>query len=189
MTADHDESTRDRVLSAAARITGAEGWAAVTMGRVATEAGVSRQTVHTLVGTKAGLGEAMVAAELARFLAVVQGAFDAHPRDLRRALEAAIRGVLERAAATPLLRAVVTATHGADTELLPLLTTDAGFVLDTARAVVGERLAAYTSVDARSLAAATDVLVRVTLSHVMAPSETPRRTATALAAATTTLLT
>ena len=70
---------------------------------------------------------------------VVERAFDAHPDDLVRAIERASRDVLELAQDNPLLHAVVSATHGADTELLPLLTTHADSLLGVAKAVVGER--------------------------------------------------
>src|SRR5512144_2774934 len=116
---------RDRIVDAAAQLTVSEGWAGVTMARLADRVGVSRQTVYNELGNKHALAEAMVMRELERFLGVVGEAFDAHPDSLVDAIRAAARGVLELAQANQLLKAVVSATHGADTELLPLLTTDA----------------------------------------------------------------
>ena len=49
---------RERILDATAGITIGGGWAAVSMGKVASAVGVSRQTVHTEIGTKAELAEA-----------------------------------------------------------------------------------------------------------------------------------
>ena len=100
------------------------------MARLADAVGVSRQTVYNEVGSKPALAEAMVLEELARFLAVVEQAFDAEPDDLTRAIERSVRDVLTYARANTLLHAVVSATHGADTELLPLLTTNAGSLLE-----------------------------------------------------------
>lgn len=163
-------------------MTTARGWAQVTMARVADAAGVSRQTVYNEMGTKPGLAAAMVGAELEQFLAVVSEAFDRHPDDLVAAIREATAAVLEHAQGNALLHAVVSATHGADTELLPLLTTNAGALLDTAKAVVRERLAGYdVGLREPELDAAIDMVVRVVLSHVMQPSGAPEATAEAVA--------
>ena len=92
------------------------------------------------------------------------------------AIRGACRGVLEIAQDNRLLKAVVSATHGADTELLPLLTTHSEPLLDTAKAVVRARVAAYdVPLPDSRLDAAIDLIVRVVLSHVMQPSRQPRR--------------
>jgi AcrR family transcriptional regulator len=169
---------RPRIIAAAIELTARSGWSAVTMARLADAVGVSRQTVYNEIGSKPALAEAMVHDELGRFLAVVDDAFDAHPDDLGHAVRAAVRGVLESARDNALLRAIVTATHGAADDLLPLLTTNAGALLDTAKGVLTRRLAAYElPLDDHERAVAIDVVVRVVLSHVMAPSGTPGRTA------------
>lgn len=175
-------STRERVLDAAVAMTTEDGWARVTMAALADRVGVSRQTVHNEMGTKAGLAEAMVRRELERFLGVVGAAFDAHPDDLVAAVRAASLGVLEHAQDNRLLHAVVSATHGADTELLPLLTTHSASLLAGAKAVVAERITAYdVGLAAAELDAGIDMIVRVVLSHVMQPSAGPAATADAIA--------
>jgi AcrR family transcriptional regulator len=179
-------SLRDRLVTTAVEMTLAHGWAQVTMARLAAEVGVSRQTVYNEIGTKPALAEAMILAELDRFLGVVTEAFDAHPDDdpdnLVRAIDAAARGVLESAQGNDLLKAVVSATHGADTELLPLLTTHADSLLEAAKIVVADRVAAYdVPLEPARLDAAIDMVVRVVLSHVMQPSGTPAATAEDLA--------
>ncbi|GAB3198177.1 TetR/AcrR family transcriptional regulator [Nocardioides hungaricus] len=167
-----------RIVAAAAAMTTESGWSAVTMGALADRVGVSRQTVYNEVGAKPGLAEAMILGELDRFLGVVTAAFDEQPADLVEAIRAASRGVLELAQDNKLLHAVVSATHGADTELLPLLTTHAESLLAAAKLVVGERVAPYSvGLDAEHLDAAIDMVVRVVLSHVMQPSASPARTA------------
>jgi AcrR family transcriptional regulator len=177
-TATAAPSMRDRIVEAAVSLTTEVGWARVTMAAIADRVGVSRQTVYNEVGTKPGLAEAMILHELDRFLGVVNLAFDAHPRDLVSAIRAASRDVLVLAEDNPLLHAVVSATHGADTELLPLLTTHAESLLAAAKLVVAERLAPYAvGIEGRRLEAAIDVVVRVVLSHVMQPSGTPAETA------------
>ena len=174
--------TRDRVLDAAVAMTTEDGWAKVTMARLADRVGVSRQTVHNEMGTKAGLAHAMVQRELERFLGVVSEAFEAHPDDLVTAVRAASLGVLEHAQDNRLLHAIVSATHGADTELLPLLTTNSASLLAGAKAVVAARLTAYdVPLAPADLEAGIDMIVRVVLSHVMQPSGPPAVTADSIA--------
>jgi AcrR family transcriptional regulator len=180
-------TTYDRVVEAAVAMTTESGWSAVTMGALATRVGVSRQTVYNEVGSKEGLAEAVILRELARFLAVVSDAFDAHPPsdqpdDLTAAIRGATYGVLELARDNKLLHAVVSATHGADTELLPLLTTHSGSLLAVAKQVVIERVAPYDiGLDEAHLEVAVDIVVRVVLSHVMQPSGPPAETADGIA--------
>src|SRR6476660_9972486 len=162
---------RERIVEAAVALTTEVGWARVTMATIADRVGVSRQTVYNEVGTKPGLAEAMILHELERFLGVVNLAFDGQPTDLVAAIRDASRGVLELAQDNRLLKAVVSATHGADTELLPLLTTHSESLLETAKAVVRERVAAYPEAGSGALPpgrldAAIDLIVRVVLSHV-----------------------
>jgi AcrR family transcriptional regulator len=169
---------RERVIDAAVTLTTEAGWAQVTMARLADVVGVSRQTVYNEVGSKPLLAEAMIMRELERFLELVTAAFDAHPTDLVAAIRAASRAVLEAGQDNLLLRAIVSATHGADTELLPLLTTHAGALLSTAKAVVVQRVTPYdVELSPAQLDAAVDTVVRVVLSHVMQPSASPQQTA------------
>jgi AcrR family transcriptional regulator len=169
---------RERVIDAAVTLTTETGWAQVTMARLADVVGVSRQTVYNEVGSKPLLAEAMIMRELERFLELVTAAFDAHPTDLVAAIRAASRAVLEAGQDNLLLRAIVSATHGADTELLPLLTTHAGALLSTAKAVVVQRVTPYdVELSPAQLDAAVDTVVRVVLSHVMQPSASPQQTA------------
>jgi AcrR family transcriptional regulator len=175
-------SLRERIVDAAVALTAQVGWARVTMAKLADHVGVSRQTVYNEIGSKPALAEAMILHELDRFLGVVDQAFDAHPGDLVGAIRAASLGVLELAQDNKLLHAVVSATHGADTELLPLLTTHAESLLAAAKVVVGERITPYdVRLEAEHLDAAIDMVVRVVLSHVMQPSAAPEHTAANLA--------
>lgn len=173
---------RRPIITAAIELTAKSGWQAVTMARLAELAGVSRQTVYNEIGSKTTLAEAMVAHELDRFLSVVGAAFDRHPDDVVEAVYDAVRAVLELADDNVLLRAIVSATHGSAPELLPLLTTDAGALLTQAKAMLAARVAAYRlPLDDDRIAVAIDLVVRVVLSHVMQPSDTPARTADGLA--------
>lgn len=171
-------SLRDRLLEAAVQIMTTSGWGRVTMARLADDVGVSRQTVYNEIGTKNDLAEAMVMRELDRFLSGVNRSFDENPDDLIGAIRGSARRVLEYAEDNALLHAVVSATHGADTELLPLLTTHSEYLLEGAKFVVAERVASYdVQLPEGRLEASIDMVVRLVLSHVMQPSATPARTA------------
>jgi AcrR family transcriptional regulator len=168
----------DRVVAAAAELTLEEGWPGVTMGKLAERVGVSRQTVYNEVGSKPQLAEEMVLAELAKFLAVVDAAFDEQPADLVEAIRAASHGVLELARSNALLQAVVSRSYGAETELLPLLTTRNDALVLAATAAVRARVSAYqVDIDDRHLDAAIDMVVRLVLSHVVHPVGEPAATA------------
>ena len=175
-------SLRERIVVAATQLTVATGWSGVTMARLADAVGVSRQTIYNEVGDKSGLAEAMILGELARFLDSVNSAFDREPDDLVAAIRRAVRTVLDMSSGNDLLKAVVSASHGADTELLPLLTTHADALVETAKAVVHGRVQAYgVDLTPTQLEGAIDIIVRVVLSHVMQPSGTPEATAESLA--------
>jgi AcrR family transcriptional regulator len=171
-------SHRRRIIAAAAEMTARSGWSSVTMARIADAVGVSRQTVYNEIGSKQDLARAMVVEELGRFLHVVEGAFDQHSEDPVEYIRAAARGVLELAQDNTLLKAIVSATHGADTQLLPLLTTRADYLLAAAQDVIAARLASFSlPLTERQLNVGIDVVVRTVLSHVMQPSSRPVRTA------------
>ena len=178
MTTARALSTHERVVAAAAELTLEVGWAGVTMGKLADRVGVSRQTVYNEVGSKPQLAGEMVLAELAKFLAVVEQAFDDEPGDLVAAIRNASRGVLELARRNALLQAVVSASYGAETELLPLLTTRNDALVLAATEVVRGRVASYRiDIDDRHLDAAIDMVVRLVLSHVVHPIGEPADTA------------
>jgi AcrR family transcriptional regulator len=166
------------VVAAAAELTLEVGWAGVTMGKLADRAGVSRQTVYNEVGSKPQLAEEMVLAELAKFLAIVDRAFDGQPDNLVEAIRSAARGVLELARTNALLQAVVSASYGVETELLPLLTTRNDALVLTANQAVRARVTAYPiAIDDRHLDAAIDMVVRLVLSHLVHPTDQPAATA------------
>ena len=124
----------ERVVAAAAELTCEVGWSGVTMAKLADRVGVSRQTVYNEMGSKPALAEAMVLRELATFLAAVDRAFDRHPDDLVEAIRAAVTDVLVEAERNALLQAVVSSAYGAETDLLPLLTTESDALVHTAHA-------------------------------------------------------
>ncbi|WP_434443918.1 TetR family transcriptional regulator [Lentzea sp. E54] len=173
---------RQPIIEAAIEMTARHGWAAVTMARLAEQVGVSRQTVYNEIGSKNALADAMLAHELARFLAAIRDAFDRHTSDLVEAIHDAVRDVLELARDNLLVRAIASATHGADTELVPLLTTQAESLLTEVKAMLAERVAAYRPrLTAEQVEVLIDLITRAVLSHVVQPAGTPAGTADGIA--------
>lgn len=175
-------SQRERLLEAAAGHTAEHGWGALTMGKLADLVGVSRQTVYNEIGGKPQLAEAMVMRELELFLGRVETAFADHPTDLVAAIEAAARNVLELADTDPLLQAVVRSGQGADTDLLPLLTTHSATLLQAAGQVVSEHVRRYDApLPAERVDLLIDMVIRLVLSHIMQPAAAPAETAATIA--------
>jgi AcrR family transcriptional regulator len=173
---------RERLINEAAELTRAGGWQSITMAKLADRVGVSRQTVYNEIGSKQQLAEAMVMHELEVFLRGVDGAFAANPDDLVAALHAATLEVLRTARSNPLLHAVLSASHGADSDLLPLLTTQAEPIIDAARGLVHGHLSAYdVPLTPDRVDALVDMVIRVLLSHVTTPGTSPEKTADDLA--------
>lgn len=160
----------------------AEGWSKITMARLADEAGVSRQSVYNVFGNKPALAQALVMGELTVFLGKVVDAFERSGDDPVVAIHDAALAVLRLGREDPLLRAVIAGSHGANSELLPLLTTDGAQLLDTAKQVVTAGvLRFHLPLDRQQLAIGVDVIVRTVLSHVIQPSGSPEETATGIA--------
>jgi AcrR family transcriptional regulator len=166
-------SLRERLLAGAAELTCANGWANVTMGKLAGQAGVSRQTVYNELGSKAELAEALILRETDGFAAAVARVLALHPADPVAGVTAAFTYTLEAANGNPLLRTVLSGPYGGRDSLLPLLTTRSKPVLEQAVAAVAPMLrqcypAAPLSPDEWSVAV--ECLVRLLLSHLMQPT-------------------
>ncbi|MET9225861.1 TetR family transcriptional regulator [Lentzea sp. NPDC003310] len=173
---------RQPIVETAIEMTARDGWAAVTMTRLAEQVGVSRQTVYNEIGSKNALADAMLAHELGRFLTAIGAAFDRHPADLVEAIHDAVRDVLDLAKGNLLVRAIASATHGADTELVPLLTTQAETLLVEVKAMLAARVEAYrTGLSGEQIDVLIDLMTRTVLSHVVQPTGTPAATADGLA--------
>src|SRR3954467_5237707 len=171
-------SHHDRLVTAAARFTAENGWAVLTMAKLADLVGVSRQTVYNEIGGKPQLAEAMVLRELELFLQVVDSAFHDNPDDLVGAIEAASFRVLELASTDPLLHAILSSSQGADSELLPLLTTNSEPLLGTAGQMIREHISSYeVPLEEPRVEVLIDMVVRLVLSHVMQPTAQPAETA------------
>ncbi len=168
---------RDDVLDAAYDMTVTGGWNTVRMTALADRVGVSRQTLYKEFGGRADVGRALVLREAGRLIDGVTEQIRRQHDDVPAAIHAALSFALERSAASPLLRAVLTSAPG-DESLLPIITAQSRSLIAAATALLGEFLSATTPTlsaeDADTIASA---LVRLTASHLMLPLDPPGRTA------------
>ncbi len=172
---------RDDLIAAARELAVARGWTDVRVADVARAAGVSRQTVYNEFGDKAGLTEALAAAEVEHFVTAVRDRLAAAD-GVHAGAYAAIRHTLDEAARNPLISAMLTGAHGGADELLPYLTTRSGMVLAAAGSVVEAWLTtAAPDLPADVRRTAVDAVVRLTVSHIVLPDSPPEQTAAALA--------
>jgi AcrR family transcriptional regulator len=152
-------------------------WSEITMSDIAGAAGVSRQTLYKEFGSRDEFGQAFVIHEGERFLDGVDAAVREHLDDPRAAVGAALATFLHAAGEDPLVRILLSddGTGG----LLPFVTTQGMPVVQwaTARltATIEEGWPQAPDADVKLLA---ESLVRLAISYITAPSESPETTAT-----------
>lgn len=168
-----DRPLRERILDAAAEIVGDRGWAAVTMGGLAVQVGVSRQSVYNEVGSKPALAEALVEHEFRDFLSVVEAGLSGR-QDLSADVEATCLRLFAMAGKSPLLQAVISSAHGGASDLLPLLTVRSQPLVRAATEQVGTLVGrSYPGADPD----VAEVLVRLVFSYVLLPAGDPQEAA------------
>jgi AcrR family transcriptional regulator len=170
---------RDRLLDAGRDQLGERAWAQVTMAEIAAAAGVSRQTLYNEFGTRDDFAQALIIREGSRFLDAVEEAIDENAGDPRTALTAALERFLTIARDDPFVRLLLgdDGTGG----LLPLVTTQSLPVVDWAGGRLVQAIDAHwPGVPERDLRDLADTLVRLAISHVAAPRQTPARTAASI---------
>jgi AcrR family transcriptional regulator len=152
-------------------------WTEITMAEIAAAAGVSRQTLYKEFGSRNEFAQALVIHEGERFLDAVDTAVREHLDDPRAAIGAALETFLRTAGEDPLVRILLSddGTGG----LLPFVTTQGAPVVQwaTARltATIEEGWPQAPPPKARLLA---ESLVRLAISYVTAPADSPEETAT-----------
>ncbi|MEU7901521.1 LLM class flavin-dependent oxidoreductase [Actinoplanes sp. NPDC049118] len=162
---------REALVDAARELTVMRGWEDVRMADVAKAAGVSRQTLYNEFDGRAGLAEALAVREIRVFVSGVHRHLAAHGAEARAAAHAAILFALEEADRNPLVRAILTSGRGGADELLPYLTTRADIVFDAAGDVIREWAAEHLpGVAPGTVDVAADVVVRLTVSHIVLPT-------------------
>ena len=159
---------RDSLLDAAGSLLRDHSWGEVTMAEVARTAGVSRQTLYNEFGSRPEFAEVYVLREADRFMTAVETAIGEAAPDAERALGAAFDVFLEAAADNPLVRAVL--SPGAESELLPLVTTRGDTLVEGATRRMADRIVElWPPVARRDAVLIAESLVRLAISHVAMP--------------------
>jgi AcrR family transcriptional regulator len=166
---------RDVALDAAREVVLDRGWAAVRMGAIATQIGISRQSLHAEFGTKDEFGNALVMRETAEFFEGVQARLTEHPADLAGAVSEATEYMISVARDNPLLKTILTRTAaGGDVPLLSLLTVRGEALLESAMAVVRDWVRGqWPSADPANVRLMVESVVRLCQSHILTPTTTP----------------
>jgi AcrR family transcriptional regulator len=155
-------------------------WSEVTMSDIAAAAGVSRQTLYKEFGNRSDFGVALTIHEGERFLGSVEDAVRAHTDDPRAAVHAALELFLRTAGEDPLIRMLL--SDDGSGGMLPFVTTQGMPVVTwaTARlaAVIEEGWPQAPKADVNLLS---ESLVRLAISYITNPSETPDSTAASVA--------
>jgi AcrR family transcriptional regulator len=170
----------DSALDAVSELLADRTWAEVRMADVAERAGVSRQTLYNVFGTREGLAQAYVNRESDAFLTALEHVITTRAEEPIAALAAALEIFLAAAETHPLVRAISASDQG--DELLTLVTTRGGPVIgrltDRLADLIAETWAGVDPAKARLLA---DTLIRLAISHAGLPGAEPERTAEAVA--------
>jgi AcrR family transcriptional regulator len=171
---------RQTLFDAARHHLEARPWSEVTMGDIATTAGVSRQTLYNEFGNKSEFAVNLTIHEGERFLGAVEDAVRAHTDDPRAAVRAALELFLRTAGEDQLIRTLL--SDDGFGGMLPFVTTQGMPVVVWATA----RLAAvieegWPQAPKKDVDLLSEALVRLAISYITNPSETPDSTAVSVA--------
>jgi len=181
---------REQALAAAYELTVELGWERVRLNQVASRVGISRPTLYKEFGDKQGLGDALVLREAERFLAGIEHLLDQSHGSPGETIATAVAYTLEEAARSPLLMAVLvsprlaaggenlnSAAPGVSVPgVLPLVSTSATLLTVASERLVGWFSENFPGVDPADVAAATDAVVRLTVSHLVVRDGNSRQT-------------
>ncbi len=170
----------DTLLDSVHHLLQEKPWAQVTMAAIATDAGVSRQTVYNEFGDRDGIAKAYVLREVEWFVSAAEAAVAKHPDDPRGAIAEAFAHFLKAASEHPLMRAI--AGDDAADELLQLFTTQGDPVVTAAAGQLAHFLTqSWAQLAARDAQLIADTVVRLAISHAALPSAPPHETANQVA--------
>jgi len=167
---------RDTLFGAARDELQSKSWSEITMSGVATAAGVSRQTLYNEFGSRDEFAQAFVIHEGERFLDGVDAAVREHLGDPHAAVNAALETFLRSAGEDPLVRILLSddGTGG----MLPFVTTQGMPVVQWATARLTTTIRdGWPQAPPEKIALLAESLVRLAISYVTAPGDTPRKTA------------
>ncbi|WP_051024908.1 TetR/AcrR family transcriptional regulator [Nocardia aobensis] len=160
---------RTSVLDAMRELLIERDWAKITLGDVATRAGVSRQTLYNEFGSRTGLAQAYALRLADQLVDHVGTAVADNVGDARAAFREGLANFILDSAADPLVQSLVVGE--AKLDLLRLITLDAGPLIEHA----ARRLAvAFENSWVGASAAEADVLahalVRIAISYIPTPA-------------------
>jgi AcrR family transcriptional regulator len=167
---------RETLFGAARDELQSRAWSEITMSDVASAAGVSRQTLYKEFGSRDEFAQAFVIHEGERFLDGVDEAVRQHLDEPRAAVDAALEAFLRSAGEDPLVRILLSddGTGG----MLPLVTTQGMPVVQWATARLTATIeAGWPQAPIAKVKLLAESLVRLAISYITAPSDTPEKTA------------
>ncbi|MFG3498862.1 TetR family transcriptional regulator [Streptomyces sp. NPDC047928] len=163
---------RQRVLEQARALAAEGGWDRVRVADLALRADVSRPSIYKEFGDRAGIAQALVLRETEDFLRGLAAVLDERRDDLAAALRAAVAHALTEAGTNPFVGAVLTAARGGTDALLPFLTSRPEPVFTSSSRLLAHWLGeAVPGVAEERRLEAADLAVRLTISHMLLPSE------------------
>jgi AcrR family transcriptional regulator len=174
------ELLRETLFGAARDELERRAWSQITMSDIAAAAGVSRQTLYKEFGNRNEFGLAFVIHEGERFLDAVDAAVLEHRDDPRAAIGAALELFLRTAGEDPLIRILLSddGTGG----MLPFVTTQGMPVVQWATARLATTIEqGWPQAPKADILLLSESLVRLAISYITAPSESPETTAAAVA--------
>lgn len=158
---------------------GTRDWSAVTMSDVAKAAGLSRQTLYSTFGNRQGLAQAYALQLSETFAGEIRDSIERHPGEIDLALREGINGFLRSSGRDPLVRALVTGDIKPD--LLRLVTTEAGPLIERATAVLTPALAnSWMGIQEKQARLAASIIARIGISFISLPPEDPDELASGL---------
>jgi AcrR family transcriptional regulator len=168
---------RETLFGAARDELQGKAWSEITMSDVASAAGVSRQTLYKEFGSRDEFAQAFVIQEGERFLDGVDEAVKEHLDDPRAAVGAALQAFLRSAGEDPLVRILL--SDDGTGSMLPLVTTQGMPVVHWATARLTATIEqGWPQAPAAKVKLLAESLVRLAISYITAPSDTPETTAT-----------
>lgn len=158
-------SLREALLDAATDLLPEHGYAALRMADVATNAGVSRQTVYNEFGNKAALVQAVALRTTSEFLDGIRQRFDSADC-LLEGIRLAVTFTIEHGRENRLVAAALGTEAGED--LLPLLTTKGAPILHAATELAVEHYRHFEpGLSEASATLLAETVVRLSLSHLV----------------------
>lgn len=168
-TGAYREAARDllraSLLDAAGDLMQDAPWSEISMAAIATQAGVSRQTLYNEFGSRDVFAQTFALRAADKFLIEIEDAFTSSPDDPYRALEIGFTRFLELAESDPMVRHIVVRDPGAD-ELLSLFTSRGGPVVDLAtKRLASKMVETWPQAEPAAAKTLAEGLVRLGISH------------------------